>query len=167
MGVYEINRKCIYIYTLSIVLCCAWLRLASERLCHSCFAKSTLKLQDSILVTLLLHFRDTFFILPPSFFSWIIIFFKNEALSLLYPYCTLTSCKELERTYEWSLRLTDRLTTNGQGLLLWTPSDKHKVLFEIVHSLANLAKILMKVLNLGKRWKENEKFKNVKQFFRS
>ena len=32
------------------------------------------------------------------------IFFKNSALSLLYPYGALTSCKELEKTNERSLR---------------------------------------------------------------
>ena len=31
-------------------------------------------------------------------------FFKNRALSLLYPYDALTKCKNLEKTNEWSLR---------------------------------------------------------------
>ena len=31
-------------------------------------------------------------------------FFKNRALSLLYPYGALTSCKKLEKTNERSLR---------------------------------------------------------------
>ena len=31
-------------------------------------------------------------------------FFKNRALSLLYPYGALTSCKKLEKTNEHSLR---------------------------------------------------------------
>ena len=40
------------------------------------------------------------------------IFFKNRALSLLYPYDALTSCKKLEKTQEQSLRYlkTDRRT---------------------------------------------------------
>ena len=42
---------------------------------------------------------------PPGFF------FKNRALSLLYPYGTLTSCKKLEKTKEWSLRY---LKTDGR-----------------------------------------------------
>ena len=37
-------------------------------------------------------------------------FFKNRALSLLYPYGALTSCKQLEKTNERSLRY---LKTNG------------------------------------------------------
>ena len=32
------------------------------------------------------------------------IFFKNQALSLLYPYGALTSCKKLEKANEQSLR---------------------------------------------------------------
>ena len=56
-------------------------------------------------------------------------FFKNRALSLLYPYGALTSCKKLEKTNERSPRYlkTDGLTdgqTDGQGRLLWTPSSK-------------------------------------------
>ena len=39
------------------------------------------------------------------------IFFKNRALSLLYPYGTLTSCKKLDKTNERSLRY---LKTNGR-----------------------------------------------------
>ena len=50
---------------------------------------------------------------PPRFF------FKNRALSLLYPYGALTSCKKLEKTNEQSLRYlkTDGWTderTDGQ-----------------------------------------------------
>ena len=49
------------------------------------------------------------------------IFFKNRALSLLYPYGALTSCKKLEKSLERSLRYlktdyglrTDRWT-NGR-----------------------------------------------------
>ena len=44
------------------------------------------------------------------------IFFKNRALSLLYPYGALTSCKKLEKSLEQSLRYlkTDGLrTTDG------------------------------------------------------
>ena len=43
---------------------------------------------------------------PPRFF------FKNRALSLLYPYGALTSCKKLEKTNERSLRYlkTDQRT---------------------------------------------------------
>merc|ERR1719494_225858 len=60
-------------------------------------------------------------------------FFKNRALSLLYPYGALTSCKKLEKTNERSLRYlkTDTRTdghthgrTHGQGRLLRTPSGK-------------------------------------------
>ena len=32
-------------------------------------------------------------------------FFKNRALSLLYPYGVLTSCQKLEKTNEWSLEI--------------------------------------------------------------
>ena len=39
------------------------------------------------------------------------IFFKNRALSLLYPYGALTSCKKLEKTNEQSLRY---LKTDGR-----------------------------------------------------
>ena len=39
---------------------------------------------------------------PPRFFV------KNRALSLLYPYGALTSCKKLEKTDEWSLRSSKR-----------------------------------------------------------
>ena len=38
-------------------------------------------------------------------------FFKNRALSLLYPYGALTSCKKLEETNEGSLRY---LKTDGR-----------------------------------------------------
>ena len=38
------------------------------------------------------------FVTPQDFFS------KNRALSLLYPYGALTSCKRLEQTNERSLR---------------------------------------------------------------
>ena len=43
------------------------------------------------------------------------IFFKNRALSLLYPYGALTSCKKLEKSLERSLRYlkTDYGRTNG------------------------------------------------------
>ena len=46
------------------------------------------------------------------------IFFKNRALSLLYLYGTLTSCKKLENTNELSLEIfkdgqTDRHTDKG------------------------------------------------------
>ena len=55
-------------------------------------------------------------------------FFKNRALSLLYPYGTLTSCKELEKTNERSpryLKADHRQTTDhGQGRLLRSPSGK-------------------------------------------
>ena len=57
---------------------------------------------------------------PPRFF------FKNRALSLLYPYGALTSCKKFEKNNEQSLRYlkTDHGRTNGQGRLLRTPSGK-------------------------------------------
>ena len=49
------------------------------------------------------------------------IFFKNRALSLLYPYGALTSCKNLEKNNERSLRYlktdgwtTDRRTDHGR-----------------------------------------------------
>ena len=42
---------------------------------------------------------------PPRFF------FKSRALSLLYPYGALTSCKKLEKTNEQSLRY---LKTDGR-----------------------------------------------------
>ena len=47
------------------------------------------------------------------------IFFKNRALSLLYPYGALTSCKKLEKNIERSLTYlktdgpTDQGRTNG------------------------------------------------------
>ena len=49
-------------------------------------------------------------------------FFKNRALSLLYPYGSLTSCNKLEKTNERFLRYlkTDQWT-DGQGRLLRTP----------------------------------------------
>ena len=54
------------------------------------------------------------------------IFFKNRALSLLYPYGALTSCIKLEKNNELSPRYlkTDQRTnqrTNGQGWSLRTP----------------------------------------------
>ena len=56
-------------------------------------------------------------------------FFKNRALSILYPYGALTSCKKLEKSLERSLRylktdrLTDGLTDMGDyiGPLSGTP----------------------------------------------
>ena len=57
------------------------------------------------------------FVTPQDFFS------KNRALSLLYPYGALTSCKRLGKNNEQSLRYlktdgrTDR-RTDGQVLLL-------------------------------------------------
>ena len=47
---------------------------------------------------------------PPRFF------FKNRALSLLYPYGALTSCKKLEKSLERSLRYlkTDGRTKDGR-----------------------------------------------------
>ena len=47
------------------------------------------------------------------------IFFQNRALSLLYPYGALTSCKKLEKSLEGSLRYlkTDQGTTDGHGWL--------------------------------------------------
>ena len=71
---------------------------------------------------------------PPRFF------FKNRALSLLYPYGALTSCKKLEKSLERSLRYlktdygrTDG-RTNGQGRLLRTPSGKPGVQKEVTDS---------------------------------
>ena len=56
---------------------------------------------------------------PPRFF------FKNWALSLLYPYGALTSCKKLENTNEGSLRYlkTDRPRTNG-----WTTDGQTRAI---------------------------------------
>ena len=56
---------------------------------------------------------------PKMFFPQFVTpetFFQNLALSLLYPYGALTSCKKLEKTNERSLRFlkTDRHThTDG------------------------------------------------------
>ena len=68
---------------------------------------------------------------PPRFF------FKNRALSFLYPYGALTACKKLEKNNERTLRYlktdgrtdgpTDGRTdqrTDGQGRLLKTPSGE-------------------------------------------
>ena len=61
---------------------------------------------------------------PPRFF------FKNRALSLLYPYGALTTCKKLEKINGRSLRYsktdgkTHGRTTDGQKWLHRTPSDK-------------------------------------------
>ena len=44
-------------------------------------------------------------------------FFKNPALSLLYPYGALTSCKILEKTNEQSLTYDGRTHGQGQGPL--------------------------------------------------
>ena len=60
------------------------------------------------------------------------IFFKNRALSLLYPYGALTSCKKLEKTNQRSLRYlkTDTHTdgrTHWHGRLLRTPSGKPRL----------------------------------------
>ena len=56
-------------------------------------------------------------------------FFKNRALSLLYPYGALTSCKDSEKTNERFLRYLETggrtdTHTDGQGRLLRTPSGK-------------------------------------------
>ena len=58
-------------------------------------------------------------------------FFLNRALSLLYPYGALSSCKKLEKNNERSLRylktdhgLTDGRTNHGQGRLLRTLLSK-------------------------------------------
>ena len=42
------------------------------------------------------------------------IFFKNRALSLLYPYGALTSCKKLEKTNEQSLEIFKDGHTHGR-----------------------------------------------------
>ena len=42
------------------------------------------------------------------------IFFKNWALSLLYPYGALTSCKKLEKNNERSLEIFKDGRTNGR-----------------------------------------------------
>ena len=47
------------------------------------------------------------------------IFFNNQALSFLYPYDALTSCKKLEKTNERSLEIDG--PTEAQGQLLRTP----------------------------------------------
>ena len=56
-------------------------------------------------------------------------FFKNRALSLLYPYGALTSCKKLEKSNERALRYLKTKThtdkhIHGQGRLLGTPSAR-------------------------------------------
>ena len=45
-------------------------------------------------------------------------FFKNRAMSLLYPHDALTSCKKLEKTNEWSIVdiHTDVHTDNKPGV---------------------------------------------------
>ena len=61
------------------------------------------------------------------------IFFKNRALSLLYPYGALTLCKTLEKNQCTASeifkdgRTTDRPRTDGQGRLLRTPSGEPRV----------------------------------------
>ena len=69
------------------------------------------------------------------------IFFKNRALSLLYPYGALTSCKKLEKTNEQSLRysktdgLTDQRTDRGDYI---GPPRIHrgpKLLYFYVHEI--------------------------------
>ena len=74
------------------------------------------------------------------------IFFKNPALSLLYPCGALTSCKKLEKTNERSLRYlkTDQLTTDkpvkdGQGPPQENPRSKMDIL---CHFGVNIQKIL-------------------------
>ena len=60
---------------------------------------------------------------PKNGFSPFVIpkfFFKNRALSLLYPYGVLTSCKKLEKTNEQSLEIfkdgrTDTHTHTDKG----------------------------------------------------
>ena len=42
-------------------------------------------------------------------------FFKNRALSLLYPYIVLTSCKKLEKTNRQSLRYLEPEQRTDQG----------------------------------------------------
>ena len=78
---------------------------------------------------------------PPQYF-----FFKNRALSLLYPYGALTSWKKLENTNEQSLRYskTDTRTdghthrrTHGHGRLLRTPSGKPRVQNQTIKCLSN------------------------------
>ena len=62
---------------------------------------------------------------PPRFF------FKNRALSLLYPYGALTSCKKLEKSLERSLRYlkTDglRTTTTDYGRTWVITQDPSRV----------------------------------------
>ena len=59
-------------------------------------------------------------------------FFKNQTLSLLYPYGAITSYKRLEKTNKQTLRYPKTDTykhtqTHRQGLLLKTPSGKRGV----------------------------------------
>ena len=59
------------------------------------------------------------FVTPQNFF------FKNRALSLLYPYGALTSCKKLEKPLERSLiYLKTDQQTDRHGWLNRTPSGK-------------------------------------------
>ena len=53
-------------------------------------------------------------------------FFQKQALSLLYPYGALISCKKLEKTNERSLTYLkkDHGWTHGQGRLLRTSSGE-------------------------------------------
>ena len=59
--------------------------------------------------------RDMLKMLKIFFFQFVTpnILFKNRALQILEPYCTLCSCKKLEKTNKLSLRYlkTDRRTT--------------------------------------------------------
>ena len=48
------------------------------------------------------------------------IYFENRALSLLYPYGTLNSCKKLEKTNKRSEIFEDGLTDHGQTDHGWT-----------------------------------------------
>ena len=51
----------------------------------------------------------------PPFVTTQGFFFKNRALSLLYPYGALTSCKKLEKNNEQSLKTDHEPRTDGQG----------------------------------------------------
>ena len=52
------------------------------------------------------------------------IFFKNQALSLLYPYGALTSCKKSEKNNETSLRYLKTEGPQTTWRLLRTPSGE-------------------------------------------
>ena len=98
-------------------------------------------------------------------------FFKHQALPLLYPYGTLTSCKKLGKTNEQSLRY---LKTDGQGRLLRTPrvnpgSKIGKILRAVLKKMSKIitqtdgitdgrihGQSSIQKINLRSRWVQND-----------